>query len=232
MLFPENGMRVVDVEVLKVVLEDEQIRQLLEKAQHEVVRSNIEVSSMRRELDVTKQRELIVREDAEVRAETKIRQDSLTRDLAASELAVALARIANTLAETDERKKALHAEQAIEEVKFSHRLDRSKREREQDAMHFAEQQTKKIELLRAEAETAVQRFQAVSGNFSEALLSLSRHETLVKVAQAWDTQKLIEGESLGDTLSRLFHSTPLKPLVDQLAAAPTNGKTQKTSGRT
>lgn len=216
MLFPENGMRVTDIEVLKVVLEDDKIRGLLDQAQHEVVRSNIEVSSLRRGLEVTKQRETIVREDAEVRAATQIRQDELSRDLAASQLALALATIANTLAETDERKKAMLAEQGIEEVKFSHRLDRVKRERDQEATFYALEQGKKIELLKAEAETAVQRFQAVSGNFSEALVSLSRHDTLVKVAQAWDTQKLVEGESLGDTLSRLFSSTPLKPLVEQL----------------
>ena len=231
MLFPENGMRVVDVEVLKVVLEDDKIRQLLDQAQHEVVRSNIEVSSLRRGLEVTKQRETIVREDAEVRALTKIRQDELARDLAASQLALALATLANTLVESDERKKTLLAEQAMEEVRFSHQLDRVKRERGQDHEHFAAQQTQKIALLKAEAETAVLRFQAVSGNFSEALLSLSRHETLVKVAQAWDTQKIVEGESLGDTLSRLFSSTPLQPLVEQLTLAKPSGNGQNVSGR-
>jgi hypothetical protein len=194
------------------------------------VRSNIEVSTLRRGLEVTKQRETITREDAEVRAATRIRQDQLAQDLAASELALALARIANTLSETEERKKALLAEQAVEEVKFTSRLDRTKREREQDQAFFAASQAKKIELLKAEAETAVQRFQAVSGNFSEALLSLSHHETLVKVAQAWDTQKLIEGESLGDTLTRLFTSTPLKPLVEKLALPNgTNGSTKPAS---
>jgi hypothetical protein len=223
-------MRVVDVEVLKVVLEDDKIRQLLDQAQHEVVRSNIEVSSLRRGLEVTKQRETITREDAEIRATTRIKQDALARDLAASELALALAKIANTLAETDERKKALLAEQAVEEVKFANRLDRVKRERDQEAVFFATEQSKKIELLKAEAETAVQRFQAVSGNFSEALLSLSRHETLVKVAQAWDTQKIVEGESLGDTLSRLFTSTPLRPLVEQLTL-PNGTNGQNTYGR-
>jgi hypothetical protein len=93
-----------------------------------------------------------------------------------------------------------------------------KQEKEQEQAFFAREQEKKIELLRAEAETAVLRFQAASGNFSEALLSLGRNETLVKVAQAWSVQRLVEGESLGDTLSRLFHNTPLKPLVDKLVA--------------
>ncbi|MDX2089112.1 MAG: hypothetical protein SFX73_14740 [Kofleriaceae bacterium] len=216
--FP-NGMRIVDVDVLQVSLLDDAIRALLDQSQHEVVRSNIAMSNLGRELAVTKQREAIARETAEVKALTAVRHDELARELAASELATALAKLANTLRETDERKKVVEAEQAIEVIKLEKRLERVKREREQELTFFAREQDKRIELLRAEAETAVQRFTAASGNFSEALLQLGRHETLVKVAQAWGVQRVVEGESLGDTLSRLFNHTPLKPLVDKLTTA-------------
>jgi len=222
MTFAANGMRIVDVDVLKVALQDEKIRALLDQAQHDVVRSNIDLSNLNRELGVTKQREAIAREAAEVKAQTKVRQDELARELATSELATALAKIANTLRETDERKKLVEAEQTIEAFKLEKRIDRVKREKDQEHAFFSLEQDKKIELLRAEAETAVQRFAAASGNFSEALLQLGRHDTMVKVAEAWSVQRLIEGESLGDTLSRLFHNTPLKPLLDKLV---TNGAT-------
>lgn len=221
MAFSANGMRVVDVDVLKVVLQDEKIRTLLDQAQHDVVRSNIDLSNLTRELGVTKQREAINRETAEVKAATKVRQDELARELATSELATALARIANTLRETDERKKLVEVESTIEAFKLEKRIDRVKREKDQEYAFFALEQEKKIELLRAEAETAVLRFTAASGNFSEALLSLGRHETMVKVAEAWSVQRLVEGDSLGDTLTRLFHDTPLKPLLDKLVM--TNG---------
>jgi len=216
MAFAANGMRIVDVDVLKVVLQDDKIRALLDQAQHDVVRSNIDLSNLTRELGATRQRELIERETAEVKTATRMRQDELARELAASELATALARIANTLRETDERRKLVEVEQAIDGYKQQMRIDRVKREKEQELAFFAREQDKQIELLRAQAETAVQRFGAVSGNFSEALLALGRNETLVKVAEAWSVQRLIEGESLGDTLSRLFHDTPLKPLLDKL----------------
>ncbi|MDX2086295.1 MAG: hypothetical protein SFX73_00540 [Kofleriaceae bacterium] len=206
--FP-NGMRIVDVDVLL----DEA---LLDQSQHEVVRSNIAMSNLGRELAVTKQREAIARETAEVKALTAVRHDELSRELAASELATVLAKLTNTLRETDERKKVVEAEQTIEVIKLEKRLERVKREREQELTFFSREQDKRIELLRAEAETAVQRFTAASGNFSEALLQLGRHETLVKVAQGWGVQRVIEGESLGDTLSRLFNHTLLKPLVDKL----------------
>ncbi|MBK9031232.1 MAG: hypothetical protein IPL61_07840 [Myxococcales bacterium] len=214
--FAANGMRVVDLEVHQVVLGDAQIRELLEQAQHQVVRANIDLSNLRRELEATRQREQIAREEAEVKAATAKRHDELTRELAASELATVLARLGNALREAADKQRLVAAEQAVEEVKFDHRLARVKRERDQELACAVAEQGAKIDLLRVEAETAVQRFAAVSGNLSEALLVLSRNETLVKVAQAWDVQKLVEGEALGDTLVRLFHNTPLRPLVDKL----------------
>jgi major vault protein len=217
--FAANGMRIVDVDVLRVVLEDDKIRGLLEQAQHDVVRSNIDLSNLARELSVTRQREAISRETAEVKTATRVRQDELARELAASELATALAKIANALRESDERKKLIEVEHAIDGTKLTARLDRVKRERDQELAFFAREQAFEIELLRAQADTAVQRFTAASGNFSEALLALGRNETPVKVAEAWSVQRLVEGESLGDTLKRLFHNTPLRPLVDKLVLA-------------
>ncbi|KAB2910521.1 MAG: hypothetical protein F9K40_02395 [Kofleriaceae bacterium] len=224
--FAENGMRVVDVEVLAVVIRDEAIRTLLDQAQREVVKSSIDLSNQARGLEATRQRERMSRDELEVKAQTKKRQDELVRELAASELATVLARIGNAMKEQADKQKLVEAEQAVEELKFGTRLERVKREREQELAIHAREQEQQLELLRAQAEAAVQRFGAVSGSFSEALLALSRNETLVKVAQAWDVQRIIAGESLGDTLQRLFHDTPLRALVEQLV--PKNGERKTT----
>ena len=202
MAFPENGMHVVDVEVLKVVLLDDKIRTLLDQTQHDVVRSNIDLSNLRRDLDATKQRELIAREAAEVKAATKVRQDELARELATSELATLLARITNTLREVGDRRKLVEAEQELESVKLEARIDRVKREKDQEWSYFVMEQEKRIDLLKAEAETCVQRFQAASGSFSEALLVLGRNETLVKVAEAWSVQRLIGRASCRERVSK------------------------------
>ena len=161
---------------------------------------------------------------AELRATTAVRRDELARELAASELAVTLAKLANALREAGERKLLVAAEEAIEHDRLAARLDRGRREREQELALGERAQATQIALLQAEAETAVRRFGAVSGSFSEALLALSRNDTLVKVAEAWSVQRIVEGEALGDTLTRLFHGTPLRPLIEQLASAGAAGK--------
>lgn len=225
MLFAQNGMKVTDVEVLKVALLDERIKPLLDNAQHETVKTNIEVSNMKRNLEVTKQKEIITQEEAHVRAQTQMIQHQLQADLAGSELALTLNKLGNELTKMEEAGKSQALKSKLDDADLDARLGREQKIKDQD-LDFAESlQNHKITMLKAEAESIVQRFGAAQGGFSEALLSLSNNETLVKVAQAWDVQKMVAGENLADTLERLFHGTPLKGLVAKLAmnVPATNG---------
>lgn len=221
--FPQNGMRVDDVDVLKVELLDERIKPLLDNAQHEAVKTSIEMSNVKRTLEVTKQKEAFTREEQSIRAETTKMQHALQIELAGSELAVTLARIANELRQNEEVRKTKEAQSKLEDFLHDSRLARAARENEQNEAKELAAQDRRIAFLKAEAETIVQRFAAAQGGFSEALLSLSHNETLVKVAQAWDTQKIVAGESLADTLGRVFEGTPLKPLLAKLGTTSANG---------
>jgi major vault protein len=223
MAFEQNGMFVSDVEVLKVHLQDEKIRPLLDAAQHEVVKTNIELSTLNRNLEIVKQKETISREEATVKAATKQISDKLQIELAASELAVALARFGNTMRALDEERKTKESAAKTEDMLFDTKLARVKRERDQETSFAELAQQRQITLLKAEAESIVQRFAAVSGNFSEALLALSRNETLVKVAQAWDVQKTIAGETLAGTLKKVFDGTPLGGIVEKLTVSNGTG---------
>lgn len=223
MTFEQNGMRINDVDVLKVELLDERIKPLLDNAQHDVVKTNIEISNLARTLEVTKRKETISREEQAIKAETTKMQHSLQIELAGSELAVTLARLTNELRKQDEERKNKEASTKLEDFLFDARLARAQRENEQKEQEELAAQERRIQFLKAEAETIVQRFSAAQGGFSEALLSLSNNETLVKVATAWDTQKIIAGESLADTLGRVFEGTPLKPLIAKLTVPNGNG---------
>ena len=51
---------------------------------------------------------------------------------------------------------------------------------------------------------------AVAADCADQLGAVTRR------TDSWSVQRLVEGDSLGDTLSRLFHNTPLKPPLDKL----------------
>jgi major vault protein len=224
MLFKENGMRVVDVEVLNVTLNDEKIRGLLDKAQHDTVQSNIDLSSARRILDVLKQKEEIDREADASKAETIKLRHTHQIALAASELEVVLSKAANDLRKISEDANVTKLRSEITDFEHEAGLERSRKTFEQNHTFAVAEQEKRLQLLRAEAESVVTRLGAAQSGFSEALLALSRNETLVQVAKAWDIQRVMAGESLADTLSRVFEGTPLKPLIEKLTTGvPANG---------
>src|SRR5262249_10544719 len=60
------------------------------------------------------------------------------------------------------------------------------------------EQAIRIDGLRAEVEAATQRFAAAQESVSEALLALSNHDVLAKVAEAMSVQSFIGGKSLTD----------------------------------
>lgn len=217
MLFEANNMRLMDVEVLGVTIADPAIKQLMDASQTDVVKTNIEVANSRRRLSVLKENETLARDEAQTKAETTKMKNELEQELAVSYLAVNLLKILNTLKEIEEQKKVAaqrieveltnaEAELHIEELRSTQTLELKKSE-----------QALVLERLKAEAEATISKFKAVDGNFSSALLSLSQNETLTKVAEAWNIQRAIGGDSVSDALSKVFAGGPLAGLINKLA---------------
>jgi major vault protein len=218
--FEENGMQLNDIEVLGVAITDTKIQGLLAQSQIAVVQSNIELSSLRRNLDVSIEKQRIVTADMEAGTAAAKRKLELESELAAASLAVTLARISNTLTELEKRKEVVASEEAVKTISFKVDLDRAKEKAVQSLDLHRVEQEQAIARLRAEAETIVQKFEAAQGGFSEALLALSNNETMAKVAEAWSIQRAIGGDSVSDALRNVFAGTSLAPLMQKLTAAP------------
>ena len=72
--------------------------------------------------------------------------------------------------------------------------------------------------------TCISRFGAAQGGFSEALLALSNHEVLAKVAEAMSVQAFVGGKTLTDVIDKVFAGTPLAGVMDKVKArVATNG---------
>ncbi len=216
MRFSENGMHVTDVEVLKVEINDPGIANMLKGAQHEAVESNISLLRANRSLEVTRQQEVIRRAEAEARAETVSRLSQLETQEREAKLQVILAAIHAELRQHQERLKANEAKVAASAVEHAGTLARSRAEAEQRQELERIDQELQLEALSAEVEAMVQRFGAAQGGFSEALLALSNHEVLVKVAEAMSVQQFIGGKTLTDVVDRIFEGTPLASVLERV----------------
>lgn len=226
-LFPENGMRITDAEVLQVQVGDERIASLLAEAQRSAVESNIELGKAEKELRVAKRMEEIDRERAEAKAATDQRKAELASEAVARDLGVTLARVGAEVEEKNKRLEAQRATDAVSDAAVSAALGRARRELEQNLEFDRARHELSRAALEAETAAAVARFEAAQQGFSEAVLALSSQETLTKIAQALSVQNMLGGKSFVDVVDKVFADTPLSKMLEKLerrAALPAGGK--------
>ena len=214
MRFAENGMHVTDVEVLDVTIDDARIAELLQQAQHEAVESNITLLRSSRHLDVTRRQEEIEREESAARAETARQKAQLEIDHANARLAVALAQVAGSIKEFEEKKTAVAAKNAVLDVEHAAQLRRDRATAEQQQERDAAQQALRMQALAAEVDAVVRRFGAAQDGFSEALLAMSNQDMLARVAEAMSVQAFVGGKTLTDVVDKVFAGTPLQGVLD------------------
>ena len=222
MMFNENNMRVNDVEVLGAAILDPAIREILEKSQHDVVKTNVEISNLRRTLEVETIRHQVQRGTVQLMADSQKIKDAIEKELEESKLALSLVKLGNQLKQSEEQ---VVLDEKIHEVEMGRIQARADREKVVVDAAIAKQQIEqnlKITLLKAETESVTARFEKATGGFSEALLALSNNETMTKVAEAWSIQRAIGGESVADALQKVFSGTPMGEMVKKLTTG-TNG---------
>jgi major vault protein len=223
LVFHENGMQMDDLEVLGAVITDSSIQNLLVEAQRSAVRINVELANLARGLEVTKKKEAIVQEETAVRAATAKSKAEIEMMLAEAALSLALAKFGNRLKELEQEKRIHTEAEVLLDIKAGANLVREKAEKEQNLALNRAAQELAIVKLKADVDAVVERFKAAQGGFSEALLALSRNETLVKVAESWSIQRVIGGDSVSEALSKVFAGSPIEGLVKKMLA---NGQPQ------
>lgn len=230
MAFAENGMHVTDVEILGVTIDDDAIAALLGEAQHEAVEANIMVLRASRGLELTAKREAISRGEAEARAETARRLAELEVAATTDRLRVAMAQLAAELEQAAAQQQATLATNAVTDTEHAAQLARTRSAAALDTEIQAARQALVLAALRAEVDAAVARFGAAQGGFSEALLALSNHDVLAKVAEAMSVQAFVGGKTLTDVIDKVFAGTPLAGVMDKVKAKTlTNGHATSTT---
>ena len=226
MRFAENGMRITDVEILEVAIDDEAIAELLNHAQHEAVQSNITLLRAQRGLDVTRRQEQIARETADAQAETKRKLTELEIEQLGARMRVVLAQLHGELDEAKARQATAVASNAAVDVDHQAGLARQRATEEASLAATRARQVLALEALAAEVDAVVKRFGAAQGGFSEALLALSSRETLAKVAEAMSVQAFVGGKTVVDVIDKVFAGTPLAGLLDKVKhrSAGANGE--------
>jgi major vault protein len=222
MLFRQNGMRIKDVEILDITIKNSKVAEMLERAEEEVVQNNIQLERDARELATLKKTEEIRREKSEATHETKKLATMLTQAVIEMERETDLRKHEATFETAEAKEKADAAREKIADVEASAELARDKAQHDEDIR--VRQVAHDNELARIEAETAAakERFAALEGQFTEALLTLSNQDTMTKIAQAGSVQNMLGGGNLVEVLGRIMSGgnghtpKPFKQVLESL----------------
>lgn len=229
MKFDENNMRVYDVEVLSVKIGDAQIQQLLAAAQHEAVKSSVELAQEQRRLNVTKEREDLTRETLKVQAETATFKATLDEEAISRSLKLAMTRIASQIEETKRKQDSQKEADLLAKLANDATLERQKAA--SDQQHEFDKAAEKLRLdgIAKEAEATIKQLQAVQSGFSEALLAVGNQDLMIKIAEATSVQAMLGGKNVVDVLQKAFKGTALETIGETIAkkALPANGTTAR-----
>lgn len=215
--FSENNMHVKDIEVLSIRIEDEDVRKLLEDSQREVVSESIEVERQERALVFNRRKEAVTRELLEEADETSKTRNSLAIDAVDRDSRLVEARTGAELEAQVANLAVIKAEEENENERNTETLQREKAEEDQKNVLEGWRSQLRITEGKAMTEAMVQRFGAAQEGFSEALLTLSREESLTKIAQAASVQTALGGNSLVEVLQNIFAGTGLQEALTRIA---------------
>ncbi len=220
LLFPENNLRVYDVDVLDLSVADEEVRQMLSQAQLETVRMAIEVATRNAELDREQRLLEITRATARDKHATALLDQQLTSEraahihtarLLAHDHEAALAQLKAELALATSQRHYAVAEQE--------RATRQANEEARLSVRKAQQELQ-LQLLRAQVAAAVETTGAIQPGLVEALTRLGDQELLSSLSQNFGELAAVEGRGLLKTAQRFldFVPTTLMPTLNDTAS--------------
>ena len=220
----ENGMKVTEVEVLELVLDDATISKMLDQAQTDVVRANIEIQQAEKDLEATTAKEAIAQKKARAVYETKRVALELSKDQIENQLALTMATIEARLKELEEEAKKVASTESLADIAAHSQLGRQKAISDMTLEIGKVEQALKVALLEAETKAAVERMAAAKDGLSETLVALGRDDMAAKLAGAVNIERYITGDGIGSSIANLLSFAPsLKAFMDRGEKIQENG---------
>ncbi len=212
-IFEENGMRIYDIEVLDVYIEDTTISNLLVQAQHNTIQQVLELATEKKNQEVTQQKESIKQKIAKAKASTQQIILGLQIEETQKRLALDLAKIE---AEGEAKQKQLDAklaeQEALDKINEAE-LTRQKAEHDLELDVAKQQLEQHLETLRAEVQAIVDKSEAVSPQLVAALQAFSDKALAEKMAESMAPLAILGGKSVADVFGQLLQGTVLENVL-------------------
>lgn len=217
--FEENGMKLKDVEVLKVTISDRAVSSILVDAQRESVHQAIEVNQQEENLKLTQRREAVKRQEASEYDTTNAQIIELESLKLARGLEFDIKRAAASFEVDEAKKKSAKALQALDDEMSRSRLALEKFLEDQKLELEGQRLQQFKDKLAAEVEAAVQRIKAVTPDLIAALQAFGDKSLLGDFADALAPLAITGDESTMEMISKITRGLPLSKLISQLTGS-------------
>ena len=209
--FEENGMRIYDVEVLGVQMQNADVEKMLVGAQRDVIQNALVLQSERRKLSYVKEFEDLKRQTALAQSETKHSLMDLQMEDTKRKLAVDLAALeANATTQAQQIAKELETEKSRDEIAT---VARARGVADHEAQNYIDEKAQALKLkeLEAQVQAVVDKAKAISPDLIAALNCFGERAMVEKVAESMAPLGILSGgkKSVVEILQEMLKGTVL-----------------------
>ena len=214
--FAENEMRVYEVEVLAVKIGDDSIEKMLIKNQNDTVKQSLMLAELSRATEFTKMKETLEREKDNANMETTLNAIGNEKKKTKEQLALELERKEKEVKVTEASKVVRVIAEEIENITNDARLDRAKKENEQDYAEMKQELGLKLEHIAAEINAVKEKGSAVSPQLIAALQNLGDKQLAAALSENMSIWGHLGGKSVVEVFQNLFAGTKLEGVGELL----------------
>lgn len=207
--FSENGMRLYDVEVLNVSIDDRDVEHLLATAMSNALRGAIQLTEAEQRTAREARLEELKRDSIDELERTKAKEAQVAVEELGRRLEQRLKEVGNELQVATEQQQVEVARRASREADEALVLDLQKRRNE-------------VELARlgAEVDQYVKRVEAIDEGLVAAIQAFGDKNFVENLVEALGPAAMASGVTTADLMLQLFKDTPFEGLMGSLAQRP------------
>lgn len=213
--FEENGMRIYDVEILDISIEDDEIGDLLIDAQQMSVTKTLELATARKNLEVTKQTEEIKQAIARAESTTKQLMGDLRIEEIDKQKSIQLSQIETKIAADERTLKGKVDEQNMMDSIALSELKRQEAAIELKIEVSRKELAQRLESLKAEVDAVKEKASAISPQLIAAMENFSDKALAEKMADTMAPLAILGGNSVSDVFGQLLKGTILEKVLSK-----------------
>ena len=214
--FPQNGMNIVDCEVLGLNIESE-VENMLEDHQREMVKKSLQLTGAKRRVEVAEKLAEAEKKEHELRSEQLKNKMELqakeTQEKLKLEAEINRKREAEKVASMEAEKALQPVMDAIQEAKLA------REKKETDAQIAKKKADAEIEKARldAQASTIAKVMESISEDLVAAMTTSSNADIILAITNSLAPYAMVRGESVATFAQTLLNGTPLESVIAQLS---------------